>query len=139
MRYSVYLDIDGVLLANESHLANYAEEFIKYVVDNHDAYWLTTHCMEGDTTWACEYVGRLCSPETKEHLKLIKGTSWKIAKTEAIDFSKLFLVFEDDMYPEEKAALLEHDAIPNWIMVDLAKDENQLKKLVEDFPLPKQL
>ena len=38
---TLYLDIDGVLLANELNLAEGAKEFIKYAADNFEVYWLT--------------------------------------------------------------------------------------------------
>ncbi|OGM16531.1 hypothetical protein A2V56_00600 [Candidatus Woesebacteria bacterium RBG_19FT_COMBO_42_9] len=44
---NIYLDIDGVILANDKQAALYAKEFLKYVTDNYPTYWLTTHC-KGD-------------------------------------------------------------------------------------------
>lgn len=37
----IYLDIDGVLIANELNPANYAKEFIEYVLEHHPdtTYW----------------------------------------------------------------------------------------------------
>ncbi len=93
----IYVDIDGVLLANENNLANYAEEFIEYLVNNYTVYWLTTHCMDNDASLAVQNVGRFCKPEIVELLHKIKPTSWKVAKTEAIDFSQPFLWIDDDL------------------------------------------
>lgn len=44
---NIYLDIDGVILANDLHKSNYADEFIKHLVNKYPVYWLTTHC-KGD-------------------------------------------------------------------------------------------
>ena len=56
---NIYLDVDGVILANENHAANYAHEFLELVTKNYPTYWLTTHCL-GD---ASTVVGRLsCDP-----------------------------------------------------------------------------
>ena len=60
---NIYLDIDGVLLANEKNLTLGAQEFIKHVVTNYPTFWLTTHCMDGDPALAIENVGKLCDPE----------------------------------------------------------------------------
>lgn len=38
MRPNIYLDIDGVLLANEENLSIGAVEFIKYAVEHFDVY-----------------------------------------------------------------------------------------------------
>ena len=55
-------------------------------------------------------------------MKKIKPTSWQTAKTRAIDFSKPFLWFDDDLFYEEKETLKKHSALDNWIEVDLAKN-----------------
>lgn len=134
-----YLDIDGVILANETSPANYAKEFLQTLLDRYpeSTYWLTTHC-QGDANTPIEHIGHLFDAETIELMKKIKPTKWESAKTEAIDFNEPFLVFEDDMYPDEKEDLLKHGALDNWIMVDLRKDPNQLAKFVNSFPLPTQ-
>jgi hypothetical protein len=85
---NIYLDIDGVILANDKQIANYSEDFIKHLVTNHNVYWLTTHC-RGNTLYTCNL------------LKKILPTYWEINKTEAIDFSKPFLWFDDDLYKNE--------------------------------------
>ncbi|MEI7838396.1 MAG: hypothetical protein WCI37_01280 [bacterium] len=59
-----------------------------------------------------------------------------MAKTRAIDFSQPFLWFDDDLFYEEEQDLIKHDALDNWIEVDLRKDENQLLKFITSFPLP---
>jgi hypothetical protein len=69
---NVYLDIDGVLLANEENLAIGAAEFIKYAVEHFDVYWLTTHCMNSNPTHAIEYLNR-ASPALPNATQLIKS------------------------------------------------------------------
>lgn len=130
---NIYLDIDGVLLANENNLSTGAEEFIEYVVNNYPTYWLTTHCMDGDPSLAVENVGRHCKPKTVELLKKIKPTKWKVAKTEAIDFSEPFLWFDDDLYDDERNELVINNCLGSWVEVDLAKNMNQLRKTIGTF------
>lgn len=134
---NIYLDIDGVLLANDLNPANYAEDFIKYVLDQYpeSTYWLTTHC-NGDATVPIQHIGHLFSPEAVELMKLIKPTTWETAKTRGIDFSQPFLWFDDDLFYEERQDLVKHGVLDNWIEVDLMKDENQLLKFTTSFPLP---
>ncbi|MCA9313318.1 hypothetical protein KDA08_03275 [Candidatus Saccharibacteria bacterium] len=69
-------------------------------------------------------------------MKKIKPTTWDTAKTRAIDFSKPFLWFDDDLFYEEKEALIEHNALDNWIEVDLAKNPDKLRDFLSSFPLP---
>ena len=133
---NIYLDIDGVLLANELHPAKFADEFLQYVLTNYPdtTYWLTTHC-QGDANVPIERIGPMFEYETVKLMKLIKPTSWDIAKTEAIDFSKPFLWFDDDLMSDELVELVRHNAYDSWIQVNLYKNPNQLKKFLTSFPL----
>ncbi|MFZ3009946.1 MAG: hypothetical protein WA030_02925 [Candidatus Microsaccharimonas sp.] len=123
---NIYLDIDGVLLANETNLAEGASDFIKYASDHFDVYWLTTHCMHGDPAHAIEYVLRATTEDLRPYLERFKPTSWSLMKTEAIDFTKPFLWFDDDCYSGELIELKSHDALKYWIEVDLAKHPDQM-------------
>jgi len=132
-----YLDIDGVILANEATPANYAKEFLQTVLHKYpdSTYWLSTHC-QGNANTPIEHIGHLFEEETVELMKKIKPTRWKTSKTEAVNFNEPFIVFEDDLYPDERNVLIKHRVLENWIMVDLQKDPNQLQKFVNSFPLP---
>lgn len=134
---NIYLDIDGVLLANDLTPANYAKEFLATVIEKfpYTTYWLTTHC-DGDAYVPIQHIGHLFDDETVELMKKIKPTSWQTAKTRAIDFNKPFLWFDDDLFYEEKETLKKHDVLYNWIEVDLAKNPDQLAEFVTSFPLP---
>lgn len=137
MFVNVYLDIDGVLLANDLSPANHASEFLRVVLEKYpdSTYWLTTHC-QGDATTPIEHIGHLFDDKTVTLMKKIKPTEWDLAKTRAIDFEQPFLWFDDDLFYEEKQDLIAHKALDNWIEVDLSKDENQLAKFISSFPLP---
>lgn len=142
MSVNIYLDIDGVLLANDRQPANYASDFLRYVLTNFpdSTYWLTTHC-QGDASRPIRDVGDLFDDETIELMKKIKPTTWldSSAKTDAIDFSKPFLWFDDDLFPNERKALIKHNVLDNWIEVDLRKDTDQLGKFLQSFPIPIQM
>ncbi len=129
---NIYLDIDGVLLANEGALAPHAVEFLNTVLDKYPSstYWLTTHCWQG-VNRAAEVLSPYISPELANRIKQIQPTEWDEAKTDAIDFSQPFLWFDDDLYPDEKAALEANDAIDSWVGIDLTEDPNRLKYLTE--------
>lgn len=138
MDTNIYLDIDGVLIANELNPANYARDFIHYVLKNYPSstYWLTTHC-QGDAAAPLRHIGHLFDASTLELLKMIKPTTWgQASKATAIDFSRPFLWFDDDLFHDERETLIKHDVLDNWIEVNLAKDENQLHKFITSFPIP---
>lgn len=132
MKPNIYLDIDGVLLVNEQNAAPHADEFLQFILVNYPdtTYWLTTHCWQ-EVNRTVEVLTPVLQSETIELIKRIKPTEWGEAKTDAIDFSKPFFWFDDDLYPEEKAALEAHNALASWIEVNLTHEPNRLKYLTE--------
>jgi hypothetical protein len=133
---NVYLDIDGVLLANDLNEANHVHQFLEQVIKNsHEVYWLTTHC-NGDAMTAVKRLRLVFKPETMALIQNIKPTTWETAKTRAIDFTKPFLWFDDDLFFEERQTLEANGALDNWIKVDLYKNPDQLNDFVRSFPVP---
>ena|SRR3989344_3697949 len=137
LKTNIYLDVDGVLLANERNPACHAHEFLGYVLEHYPntTYWLTTHC-KGDAAAPIQHIGHLFDVNIIELMKKIKPTSWDTLKTDAIDFSKPFLWFDDDLFPDEREVLLQRGVLDNWIEVNLKKNENQLGLFLESFPMP---
>lgn len=137
MKPNIYLDIDGVLLANDLNAANYANEFLRRVLQDYPdtTFWLTTHC-NGDASVPIRHIGHLFEPDVAALMAKIKPTAWQTAKTRAIDFDKPFLWFDDDLFHEEKETLIEHNALDNWIQVDLSKNPEQLSNFINSFPIP---
>lgn len=133
----IYLDIDGVLLANDLHAANHSSDFLKYILTKYPdtTYWLTTH-YQGDPNVPIQHIGHLFDQKTVELMKKIKPTTWDLAKTRAINFDRPFLWFDDDLFFEERQTLLKHNDLDSWIEVDLAKDPDHLGKILTSFPLP---
>ena len=95
---NIYLDIDGVLLVNETHAANYADDFIQAVLEKYpdSTYWLTTHNWKGENRTKAVLAPHL-KPETIELLDRIKESEWGELKTDAIDFDQDFLWFDDNI------------------------------------------
>ncbi|HET8671873.1 MAG TPA: hypothetical protein VFM05_15005, partial [Candidatus Saccharimonadales bacterium] len=120
---NVYLDIDGVLLANEAHAANYADEFLQIILERYpdSTYWLTTHNWNSENR-AKEVLAPYLKPETVKLLDKIKPTKWGEHKTDAINFDEDFLWFDDDLWPDELKALEEHEAAEQFILVKLDED-----------------
>lgn len=129
---NIYLDIDGVLLINEKNSSPHADEFIQHVLTKYPdtTYWLTTHNWQGENR-AKEVLAPHLKPETAVLLDKIKPSEWKELKTDAIDFEQDFLWFDDDLWPEELKVLENNNATGRFVMIDLAKDPNMLKSLIE--------
>lgn len=136
MDIDIYLDIDGVLL-NEGRATSHVHSFLEYILTNYPdtTYWLTTRC-NGDTDATVAQVSHLFSESTQGLIKRIKPTSWPIVKTQAIDFSRPFLWFDDQLGYVDKQTLIEHDSLDNVILVDLKTCPDALQCFVVDFPLP---
>jgi len=127
----VYVDIDGVLLANEENPALHADDLIDYLVNNHEVYWLTTHCRGDNIPTQLHIARHFPSQNTLRNLGKIKATNWDTWKTEAIDFSQPFLWLDDDLFNEERQELEAHQALDSFVMIDLRDDPGQLKKVID--------
>lgn len=129
---NIYLDIDGVLLINESNAAPYADDFLRHVLAKYpnSTYWLTTHQWKGENRIQ-EVLAPHLKPETAALLDKIKPSEWKELKTDAIDFEQDFLWFDDDLWPDELKVLEDNNATGRFVMVDLTKDPDMLKELTK--------
>lgn len=129
---NIYLDIDGVLLANESNAAPYADELLQTVLKEYpnSTYWLTTHNWKGENR-AKEVLAPHLKPETVALLDKIKPTVWDELKTDGIDFTEKFLWLDDDLWEDELKVLEEYNATDNFILINLNKDPDQLKTIID--------
>lgn len=129
---NIYLDIDGVLLANEANAAPHADELLQAILNQYpeSTYWLTTHNWKGENR-AKEVLSPHLKPETVALLDRVKPTIWDEMKTDGIDFTKKFLWLDDDLWEDELKELERHDATANFVLIDLSKDPNQLKTILD--------
>lgn len=129
---NIYLDIDGVLLIDEKHASPHADEFLQHVLNKYPdtTYWLTTHNWKGENR-AKAVLAPFLVPETVALLDKIKPSEWNELKTDAINFEEDFLWFDDDLWPDEMKVLEQHNATGRFIMIDLRKDPDLLKKLID--------
>lgn len=129
---NIYLDIDGVLLIDDKQAAPYADDFLHAILTKYpDAtHWLTTHNWRGKNR-AKEVLAPHLSADTVRLLDNIKPSEWGALKTDAINFEEDFLWFDDDLWPDELQVLENSNASDRFVMVDLSKDPEHLKKLTE--------
>jgi hypothetical protein len=130
---NIYIDIDGVIMANDKQPALHLKEFLQYITDNYSVYWLTTHC-KGDSNFTVHHLSQWLDAETLTILSKIKATNWDYSKTEAIDFKTPFLWFDDYLFDFEKEDLIKHNSLKSWVEIDFSKNVNQLKDIINDFP-----
>ena len=70
-------------------------------------------------------------PETLPLLDKIKPSAWNEMKTDGINFSEKFIWLDDDLWQDELKVLERHNAIDNFILIDLQKDPDQLKTIAD--------
>jgi hypothetical protein len=131
---NIYLDIDGVLRANDLSAALYADEFLQAVLAKYPdtTYWLTTHYWLGQDTTRL-VLEPILKSKTIGLLGHIKPTKWGDYKTDGIDFSQPFLWFDDDLFAEERDALERHDVLDSHVLVDLDHNPKQLQQLIDRY------
>lgn len=127
---NIYLDIDGVILANEKNASRHVHEFLEYITANFDVYWLTSHC-QGDAEYTVRHLSRVLPEATIMLLKGVKPTRWDNNKTDAINFSEPFIWFDDELYSEEKERLQEEGKLSSHHLIDLSKDQDHLLRQLE--------
>lgn len=133
---NIYLDVDGVLLS-AGKPAEFLDEFIVYLDQDYKGsiYWLTTHC-SGSIDGVMAYMASAgVGGKTLDIMAEFKPTSWPMVKAQAIDFTKPFIWFDDNLLYSEKRLLNERGVLDNHIMVDLEKQPDSLLRFIQDFPI----
>ena len=128
---NIYLDVNRVLLNEDLSPAKHVHEVIKIALENHDVYWLTTHCRGDDTKQVIKYLSFHLKLPTIKLIKNIKPTYWINEQTEAIDCGKDFLWFVNYVMEEDKELLERCQKIKCLIEVNLEKNPNQLIDLIK--------
>lgn len=123
----IYIDIDGVLLTKSMQVPAYSEQFIDYLISNHECYWLTTHCRTGANK-SLQYLSNFYKADIIEKMKSIRPTNWVNKKTEGIDFSSDFIWLDDYPFESEKEDLINHNCLDSLLVVDLINPE-ELKNI----------
>lgn len=119
----LYLDIDGVLLtAKHTRPAPGVEEFVAFVTQHFECYWLTTHC-KGDPANALRYLSTYLPASSLVQLGAVQPTNWDTLKTEAIDLRADFYWLEDRPFQAEIACLEAAGAADRLLVVDLNTPE----------------
>jgi len=127
---NIYIDIDGVILTNDLRPAKNLKKFLNYILRKHDVFWLTTHC-KSDSSEVITYLRQFLPNELIKLCEKIKPTNWQTLKTEAIDFSREFLLLDDYLMEAEKNILKSHEKLNSWIKIDLNKNPKQLLEIIK--------
>ncbi len=123
-----YLDVDRTIITKEHREALELNDFLKYLFNTGEVYWLTTHCRYEDTSSVLSYIMPFLTLENYDLIKNIFPTTWNTLKTEAINFSQPFYWFDDYLLEVEKRILLENRCLEKWIKIDLDKNGNNIMR-----------
>lgn len=129
MRKNIYIDIDGVILTKGVLPALHLDKFLRFILNNYNVFWLTSR-YQGNPKEIIKYLSKFLSADTLVLVSQIKTTSFRLDKTEAIDFSKTFFWLDNELFDSEKNALKAHHNYDSWIQVDLIGSPNQLLNLI---------
>ena len=127
----VYIDIDGTILYGPpsenvpeglefQHVCDGLGEFLGFVVQHCQPYWLSYPSRLGQTT-ALE--ARLF-PHLPEVAATIPAACWRSLKSDAIDPAIPFLWFDDDVDSEDERWLVQNSLGANLIRVDHERRDN---------------
>lgn len=121
---ALYLGIDGVLLRGDGTLAPHAGTFLRWAVERHTPFWLTSRSHAGImtafkdcTTW---------NAELEPLLPAVTPLAWTGTKTAAIDMGADFYWIDANPTPEDHLALDHHDRRARWVEVDVNVFPNAL-------------
>jgi hypothetical protein len=129
----LYLDIDGVLLTKRlTEPAEHVAQFIEYLTENFECFWLTTHC-KGNERTALGYLKQFLDQHVIEQLERVKPTMWTTMKTEALDLTCDFYWLDDNPFQMEIEFLRSHDKLDRLILVDL-NNKDELLKIKKRLP-----
>lgn len=124
---NIYLNIDGVLISESGQAAFYADEFLNLIIKKWPGsiYWLTMQS-RGGRFGSHEALKNVLKPATYARIRTIQPGAWRELKTDAIDFTKPFLWFDEHITPEENQILSRYQAEACFRQVNLRTDPHQL-------------
>lgn len=109
--------------------ADHLDFFLNFALANYSVLWLTSRC-QGNSSMTVAYLSKFLSQDCVNLVKKIKPTSFRLDKTEAIDFKKDFFWLDNELFDSEKSVLESHNVYNSWIELDLMNNPNQLFDLV---------
>lgn len=138
----IYLDIDETLIDNRLEknedgymvykpvITKHLKEFLEHILENHDVYWLTTHC-NGDATTAVSYMAEVVPYDIIRLIMKIKPTKWNLCKSEAINMEEDFLWFEDAPSWNDLDKLKKYNKMDSLVRVNLDEDPDVLGRYLK--------
>ena len=137
-RLRVYIDIDGTILftpgdasasteLDHQLVCEGLEEFLAYVVEHCDPYWLSYRTRLG----RCDSLVERLYPHVPAVARAIPAANWDGFKHEAIDPRSHFVWFEDDIEDEDLSWLEKHGRLDCFVRIGATHRANPSLMLAE--------
>lgn len=127
----LYLDINGVLIDNRGEPARHLTEFMAWATRNHACFWLSTICRGQDDCLG--YLRDRIPSQALGYAKQVLPTAWDAYKTEAVVWDRDFRWIDDYLSDQKKHELEKHGALSKFVLVDLDRNPNQLREIIQTF------
>jgi hypothetical protein len=125
----LYLDIDGVLLTKNGALAEGAETFLQWAIDNHEPHWLSTRTRDGSSRGALRAFHGILETEL---VRAIQPVRWATLKTEALPvWVDGWAWVDDEILHAERAVLVSNDALDRFVQISVNRNPTALLELPE--------
>ncbi|CAA7627231.1 conserved hypothetical protein [Candidatus Terasakiella magnetica] len=108
----LYLGIDGVLLRGNGTLAPHAGAFLRWAIESHTPFWLTSRSHAGIVS-----AFKDCA-ELEPLLPAVTPLAWEGTKTAVIDMNADFYWIAANPTPADRQALDNHNRRSRWIEVN---------------------
>lgn len=132
---NIYLDIDGTMIHENLAEPKAAEGLIDFLIALrlHQTFWLTTHCRDGNPDRPREIMKRFVPFELHADIDRIKPTVWDMNKTEGIDWTQDFILFDNDIGHFEAERFKTAGPDQQVVEVDLRSNPKQLIEITRDI------
>jgi hypothetical protein len=136
----LYLDIDGVLIRNGQPTPN-CFPFLRWAVDCHQPFWLTTRDAHGGHTGIlATFRHALGTPtlptEVETLVRAVRPTKWRGSKVTGIDLASDFVWIDDDPLAVEVDALRARGLLHRLLIVDSDDGLRRAAYAIKDISRP---
>ena len=129
----LFLDIDGLFLTIRGELAEGTELFLKWAIEHHQPYWISSRTRDGSHTGAVNAFYNCLEPSL---IQSIPTAKWNTLKTEALPLrSHDWVWIDDELLATEREVLKDSDNLDRFVRVNIDRNSNAVLELPEQLNL----
>ena len=127
----LYLDIEGTLIGSDGHPAKGAEDFLHYVTDMYECFWLSSHAKTAEDNPIRRIVTAGFSEDAVIAASKINSAFWNIHKIEAINLKEDFVWLDDSPSSADFVLLQKNNVFRRLYHIQLATNPYSLCEALE--------